>query len=282
MTLFNGPAFIDTPAPPATPSPYGLFDVAMGPLPFPRPEAQGGGVIYVPDTCSGAINLRALNCPAVTGAKTFTGIEFPVSGAPFAVYSSYTCGSIGFSFDEVRTRVVTRLQLQEQRAVEKRLWQGDSAQGITGLFANATNLGSASCATEAIELLEQALADNAIVGGLIHARPGMSAHLAAAMQLDRQSPRVWTTAIGTPYVFGQGYDGTGPTGQAVTSSNEWMYASGRVIVWRDPEIFVPPIGQTLDKSTNQLTTIAERIYAVAVECFVGAVQVPRGCVSALG
>lgn len=281
MTLFNGPAYIATPPPPQRPG-YGLFDAALGPLPFPRPEAQGGGVIYVPDTCSGPINLRALNCPAVTGAKTFTGIETPVSGAPFAVYSSYTCGSIGFSFDEVRQRVVTRLQLQEERAVEKRLWQGDSTQGITGLFLNATNLGVASCATEAIELLEQGLADNAIVGGLIHARPGMAAHLAASMQLDRVGPRTWATSLGTPYVFGQGYDGSGPTGQAATSANEWMYATGRITVWQDSEIFVPPIGQTMDKTTNQITTIAERVYAVAVECFVGAVQVPRGCVAALG
>jgi hypothetical protein len=284
VTLFNGPAYIATPAPPQAPP--GLFDVAMGPMPFPRPEAQGGGVIYVPDTCSGPINLRALNCPAVTGAKTFTGIETAVSGAPFAVYSSYTCGSIGFSFDEVRQRVVTRLQLQEQRAVEKRLWQGDTTQGITGLFRNAANLGSASCATEAIQILEQALADNAIVGGLIHARPGMVAHLAVAMQLDRgvnnKTSRVWMTPLGTPYAFGQGYDGSGPTGQAATASNEWMYATGRVLVWQDPEIFVPPIGQTMDKTTNQITTIAERVYAVAVECYVGAVQVPRGCVSALG
>lgn len=280
MTLFNGPAYIPTPTPP--PVPPGLFDVAMGPMPFPRPEAQGGGVIYVPDTCSGAINLRAINCPAVTGSKTFTGIEAPVSGAPFGVYSSYTCGSLGFSFEEVRQRVVTRMQLQEQRAVEKRLWQGDSGQSITGLFRNATNLGTSSCAAEAIMVLEQALADNAIVGGLIHARPGMSAHLAAARLQERMSPRMFTTPLGTPYVFGQGYDGTGPTGQATTSTTEWMYATGRVLVWQDPEIFVPPVGQTMDLTTNQVTVIAERVYAVAVECYVAAVQVTRSCVSALG
>lgn len=277
MTLFNAPAYIATPTPP--PRAPGLFDAALMSMSFPVPAARGGGVIYVPDTCSGAVNLRAINCPPVTGSKVFTGIEFPVSGAPFAVYSSYTCGSIGFSFDEVRQRVLTRLSLQEQRAVESRLWQGNSSQGITGLFANATDLGSTSCVTEAIEVLEQALADNAIVGGLIHARPGMSAHLANAVLLERPTPRTWTTPLGTPYVFGQGYDGTGPTGQAASASTEWMYASGRVLVWQDTEVFVPPVGQTMDLTTNQVSVIAERIYAVAVECFVAAVQVPRGCVA---
>jgi hypothetical protein len=280
VTLFNGPVYINTPAPPAVQP--GLFDVAMGPMPFPRPEGQGGGVIYVPDTCSGAVNLRAINCPAVTGAKTFTGIEAAVSGAPFGVYSSYTCGSIGFSFEEVRQRVVTRLQLQEQRAVEKRLWQGDSGQNITGLFRNATNLGTSSCTTEAIMILEQALADNAIVGGIIHARPGMMAHVAAARLVVSPKERVFTTPLGTPYVFGQGYDGTGPTGQATSSTGEWMYATGRVLVWQDSEIFVPPIGQTMDLTLNQVMVIAEKVYAVAVECYVAAVQVTRSCVSALG
>jgi hypothetical protein len=278
VTLFNGPAYIDTPAPP--PRPYGIFDVAVGPAPFPRPEAEGGGVIYVPDTCSGAINLRALNCPAVTGTKTFTGIEFPVSGAPFGVYSSYTCGAIGFSFDEVRTRVVTRLQLHEQRAVEKRLWQGDSGQGITGLFHNAVDLGTSSCSTEAIMILEQALADNDIVGGMIHARPGMMAHLAASHLKEQPRERLFTTPLGTPYVFGQGYDGSGPTGQAATSSNEWMYATGRVLVWQSSDVFVPPIGQTMDLVNNQVVVIAERVYAVAVECYVAAVRVDRTCVAA--
>lgn len=279
MAIFNGPALITTPPPP--PRPYGLFDVALGPMPFPEPAAQGGGVIYVPDDCGSSVYLYDLTCPPVTGSKTFDVIDTAVSGSPFAVLTSYTCGTIGFSFDEVAQRVRTRMALREQRAVERRVWQGQTAaqgQGpILGLLRNATSLGSAGCVTEAVELLEQVLADNAVVGGMIHARPGMAAHLEQAHQIQYGRGRALQTCLGTPFVFGQGYDGTGPAGQATTTNTEWMYASGRVIVWQDPEVFVPPIGQILDRATNQISVVAERIYAVAIECGTWAVEVTRNC-----
>jgi len=280
VAIFNGPAYINPPPPPSRP--YGIFDVAMGPMPFPTPDAQGGGVIYVPDDCAKDVFLYSMQCPPITGSKEFTGIETAVSGAPFGVITSYTCGAIGFSFDEAVERVRTRMGLREQRAVEKRIWQGSSgALGtITGLFRNATDLGAATCPAEAISLLEQTLADNGVLDGLIHARPGMATHFGADHILEHPRPRLMTSPLGTPYVFGQGYDGTGPTGQATTSSTEWMYATGRVLVWQDPEIFVPPPEQVLDLSTNQLSLVAERVYAVAIECGVWAVNVTHSCTTA--
>jgi hypothetical protein len=281
MPTFAGPAYIDQP--PLPPRPYGLFDVALGPLPFPN-QNPGGGVLYVPDTCEDDVFLVAMNCPPVTGTKTFSTVEAPVSGAPFSVLTTYTCGSIGFSFSEAKTRVMNRMTLREQRAVEQRLWQGSSGVlgSIPGLFANATNLGTAGCPVEAIEILEQALADRAIVGGIIHARSGMSPHLCNNHLVYKGAGRQLTTWLGTPYVFGQGYSGIGPTGQPVDGSTEWMYVTGRVVVWQDPEIHVPDPHQTFDKTGNQMFLVAERFYAVAVECFIGAVQVTRTCTTAGG
>lgn len=279
MAIFTGPALIPTPPPP--PRPYGLFDVALGPMPFPAPAAQGGGVIYVPDTCVDDVFLYDLTCPPVTGSKTFVGIDTAVSGSPFAVLTTYTCGSIGYSFDEVEQRVRTRHALRAQRGVERRVWQGQSpleGQGpIVGLFRGATDVGPAGCATEAIEILEQTLADNGVVGGIIHARPGMAAHLEQAHQIQYATGRRLQTCLGTPFCFGQGYNGTGPAGQATTGTTEWMYASGRVLIWQDPEVAVPSVGQTLNRTTNQLNVVAEQIYAAAVECGVWAVEVTRTC-----
>ncbi len=56
-----------------------------------------------------------------------------------------------------------------------------------------------------------------------------------------------------------------------------MYASGRVLIWQDPEIAVPDIGQTMDRSLNQMYAVAEQVYAVAIECGVWAVEVTRTC-----
>jgi hypothetical protein len=280
VALFNGPAYIEPPPPPV--QQYGIFDVALGPMPFPSASAQGGGVIYVPDDCEDDVFLYSMQCPAITGTKTFSAIEAPVSGAPFGVLASYTCGSLGFSFAEAEQRVRTRLSMREQRAVERRLWQGSSGVlgTVTGLFRNATNLGSAACPAEAIGILEQTLADNGVSAGIIHARPGLAAPFAADHLIERVSPRRLTTMLGTPYVFGQGYDGTGPTGQATTASAEWVYATGRVLIWRNDEVFVPDPREVLDRSTNQLSLVAERIFAAAVECGVWAIQVTHSCTTA--
>lgn len=275
-TINNAPALISTP--PAPPRPYGLFDVAMGPMEFPEPPAMGGGVIYVPDTCEDDVFIYAMNCVPVSGSKSFSGNESPVSGMPFGVYTSYTCGSIGYSFAEVEAKVRTRMSLREQRAVERRVWQGSplgGTGGIAGLFQSAVTVGPASCITDGISILEQTLADNGVVGGIIHARPYMSAPMAQAHLLDRQG-RQLTTKIGTPVCFGQGYNGTGPAGQPVAATTEYMYATGRVMIW-GTEAWVPPIGETMDRSLNQIYTVAEKIYAVAIECGVWAIQVTRDC-----
>ena len=271
--LSNASVVINPPAPPARP--YGLFDV-YEPQGLPRLEAEVGGITYQPDTC-GFTRLWASECDPVT-AKVFDSGVPTVDADPFIVYDSWLCGSIGYSVEEIAARLRVRLTLKEQRAVESRIWQGNSGLDITGLFTEATSLGTAGCAMEGVRMLEQALADNAIVGGAIHARSGMSAILSRDyLVFGETSPsRLRTTPLGTPYVFGQGYDGTGPAGQAPTSTSEWMYATGRILVWRGDEIDIP-IRQVLDRTTNEQYALIERPYLAAIECGVWAVNVTHGC-----
>lgn len=276
MPYFTGPTLIDPPVLPARP--YGLFDVALGPMPFPQAASVGGGIQYVPDACEDDSFLIAMDCPPITGTKTFSGVEFPISGAPFTVMTSYTCGSIGFSFDEVQQRVLNRMALQEQRAVERRLWQGSSGTlgTITGLFANAPVLGAAACVTEAIEMLEQQAADQGLAAPIIHARWGMGAHIAQAHLLETQGRKKVTSSLGTPIVLGAGYSGIGPTGQTTDTNTEWMYLTGRVLVWQGDTMVSNP-GWGINRATNQISVLAERPYAVAIECGVWAVSVTRNC-----
>lgn len=276
-TVNNALALIEPPLPP--PRPYGLFDVALGPMPFPVDPAVGAGIQYVPDACEDDVFLYAMNCPAVTGSKFFSGVETAVSGAPFAVVTSYQCGSLGFSFDEARARVITRMSLREQTGVERRVWQGAPAGGIggiPGLFQSAQTLTAASCPTTAIGTLEQALADNGVIGGAIHARPNMAAQLARSHLIQSTSGRRITTVLGTPIVFGQGYNGTGPQGQAVTATTEYMYASGRILLWAT-DVDVPDPRQVFDTTNNIMKMLAEKVYVAIVECGVWAVAVTADC-----
>jgi hypothetical protein len=82
---------------------------------------------------------------------------------------------------------------------------------------------------------------------------------------------------GTPVCFGTGYDGSGPSGQAFDGSTEWMYASGRVLIWQDPEVFIPPMDQVFRRSSNEYIAVAEQVYAVIVECGVWTTSVTRTC-----
>lgn len=273
------PYLIDPPSPP--PVPPGIFDVALGPMSWPVPQAAGGGVIYQPDDCDHTYSLIPMSCTAITGSKEFTGIETAVSGAPFVVMTSYQCSPVGVDLAEAQRRVRLRMQLREQRAVEELIWSGaNSALGvIPSLFANATVIGPAACPVEAMSLLEQWLADNGILGGIIHTRPYLMPQLADHFQIvsPNQSQRVYRTHLGTAVVFGGGYAGTGPTGQAVTATTEWMYATGRVLIWRDSDVLVPPAPQVFDRTTNTAYLTAERVYDVIIECGVAAVQVTRDC-----
>lgn len=280
MAALAPPYLIDPPMPPMRP--YGLFDAAVGPQDFPVEPAMAGGVIFQPNDCEDAVFMRMVNCPPITGAVTFSGIETAISGAPFSVYTTWQCSTIGYSFDEQAARVRQRLDLRAQTAVERRLWQGQTSAtdgDIAGLFASATTLTAASCITEAVEVLEQTLADNGVFGGLIHARPGMAAHFAASHQTVIAG-RQRQTYLGTPIVFGQGYSGVGPTGQAVTSDVEWLYASGRVHIYASPDTWVPPVSEVVDRSTNVVFLVAQKIYAVAVECGIWAIPVTRTCTTA--
>lgn len=275
MPVFNGLYYAEPPPPPQVQP--GLFDAALGPLPFPAEAAVGGGVQYIPDSC-GDVYIWDMQCPPVSGSKAFQPLPSPVSGAPFAVYTSYTCSIVGIDYDEARRRVLTRMQLRAQRAVEKRLWSGGNAPGlpgITGLLRGATPLTAASCPVTAMSILEQALADNAIVGGIIHARPYMASFLANNHLLEPRG-RGWQTKNGTPVVLGQGYDGTGPNGEAVTTTAEYMYATGRVVIWQDPTVWVPP-DTVLNRSDNTLSLVAEQIYAMTIECGKWSVAVTRDC-----
>jgi hypothetical protein len=276
VAVFNALYYADPPPPPVRPP--GLFDASVGPFPFPNPNAVGGGVQYIPDTC-GDVYLWGMNCPPVSGSKTFQTLPLPVSGFPFSVLTSYQCSIVGMPYEEARQRVLARAQLFMQEGVERAFWQGGPAPGLpglTGLLRGATPLTAASCPVTALAILEQGLADNNIFGGVIHARPYMAPFF-ANNHLLLPDGRGWKTYAGTKVVFGHGYDGTGPSGEAVTTTVEYMYATGRPVIWQDPEIFVNPIEGGFNQSTNVLTLLAEQVYAMGIECGKWSVAVTRDC-----
>lgn len=296
---------------PAPPVPPGLFNVAEGPLELPA-HGFTSGAVWTPDSCSLALlNPVACATPPYT-AFTLTSIEPLAQAYPFAVYASLVTGGLGYSAEEAERRVRARLVNTEQNLAERALWGGTAtlflnqqnyagttpgtaggggiagvANGIfsqiaaAGAGAGFLDLGTAPTVKDAMSLLEQSAADNYYGQAVVHARPRIAAFVGATGQFrviglppGPDKTYMYTNNLNV-YNFGNGYLGTGPTGQAVDATSEYMWATGRVIVWRSPDIAVSPPDQLLDRTSNQRGIYAFRNYMIGVECFAATIKVTR-------
>lgn len=254
----------------------GLFEAATGPLDLPE-HAKTAGAIWETDA-DGIGHLYPAPCQAPPyPAMILDGPSGQVQAYPFNVYASEVMGTFGHSAQEAERRVRARLQLQEKIQVEAALWGGGG--GVVGVFqqlntaGKVANLAAATNTVEAVSALEQAAASGYAGPIALHARPRMAAYL-SKNYLISDTAKVPTTFYGSRVVFGSGYAGTGPAGEAVVGTDEWMYATGRVIIWRDPAVWVSPPGQLIDRNNNQRGLYAVRTYAVALE-YAASVKVTR-------
>lgn len=210
----------------------------------------------------------------------------------FNVYASEICTPVGTSLREAHRRVRTRLELGAQTGVEAALWGGaGTIQGVFQLMNTATLVTPVTAATtlvEAVSTLEQTAAGLGDGPILIHARPRMAAYMGARGLLDAgpfspslpaSAKELKRTHLGSTVVFGGGYAGTSPDdATAPSATQEYMFATGRVLIWQSAVVDGPPEGvgdQTLNLTTNQRAIFAYRTYGISVECFAAAVQVTR-------
>jgi hypothetical protein len=306
------PLVVDPPE--ARPTPPGLFNVADGPVDFPTEHMSYAGAVWLPDTCATA-GLYPAPCQTPPyGSFTLSNVENLAQAWPFWAMASLVTGPLGISDDEAVRRVRQRLLLQEQYAVERAFWGGTAtlftgvttvagtappaagSAGVAGgileqIAAAGTNAGyvdltgtTATNVADAVSVLEQAAADNYYGQAIIHARPAVAAYAAKNGQyrvigLPPGPDKTYMYTQNLNYWnFGNGYAGTGPTGQAVVSTlggTEYMWATGRVRIWRDPQIFVSPPDQLLNRTTNQRGVYAWRPYVVGLECFAACVKITR-------
>lgn len=304
------PLVLDPPAP--LPVPPGLFSVAtMQDIPL---HGYNFGAIWVPDTCGpGEVYPAPCQTPPYP-STVLDGIEKCAFAFPFVAYASIVTGLLGVEEGEATRRVRQRLINTEQTIAERALWGGTTtlftgvpnwagkpadgtqvgaagvAGGVLEQVANAgagagyNALANAATIPEAVSLLEQSLADNYYGQGIIHARSRIAAFAGSTNQFrmvglppDTKNNMQYTQNLNV-FNFGNGYAGTGPTGQAVNNAaagTEYMWATGRILIWRDAEIRISDSSQLLNKSTNQRNVYAWRNYMIGIECFAAVTQVTR-------
>jgi hypothetical protein len=272
MASLTGPVYV--PAPNPIVARYGLFNVATGPMDLPI-NARSGGLQYEISTCELPLEYE-VECQETHNTKVIeTGLTV-VTGAPFIVYSAIQCDTVGlvnWGQERVQRFLYDQLIAGEQAAVENIFSQGLVAQ-FPSLQSGAVSLGAAQGPVQAVSMLEDWLYARFGPRGVIHAPMEAAAYIKGAHLIEADgnvnAGGVWRTAVGTAVSFGN-YAGLGPTGQAGT----WIYVTGPVAIWRTPdnELFVPPMGQVINRTTNVLTIVMEREYVITYDCFSAAVQV---------
>lgn len=273
MASLTGPFYVPAPNP-IVPR-YGLFRVATGPNDLPI-NARSGGLQYEISTCTLPLGYE-VECQENHNTKVIDQGTTTVTGAPFVVYSAIRCDTVGLvnlGEESVKRYLFEQLIAGEQATVENIFSTGLVAQ-FPNLTSGAVNLGAAVGPVQAVGILESWLYARYGLMGVIHA-PMLAAPYFTGSKIvyadgNPATSGIWRTEVGTAVSFGN-YAGTGPTGQA---GGNWIYITGQVAIWRTPDkdLFVPPMGQVINRSTNVITTVMEREYVLTYDCYSAAVQV---------
>jgi hypothetical protein len=254
---------------------YGLLQAALGPFDLPV-HARNGGLRYVTSLCAEGFGYE-IECIGDQNSKAseFSLGTTTVTGTPFIIAATVTCGTVGYSYDEQRAFVMERLRGVEQSVLEEifstsTLGQGPglvTADGIT------TVTGAGDSVANVLSELERArycgfTGNTAQYGppGILHVAIPVLNALKEAHLVEWDGTR-WRTPMGTVVSAGC-YANNDPAGAAPADGVFWMYLTGQTTIWRTPddEVQVAPVEGSLDRTTNQFLMLAEREYVVTYEC----------------
>lgn len=211
-----------------------------------------------------------LNTAVVNVTKTFSNSGFQ-DGIQFAAYAGHVCKGIGYedaSLDELQ-RV---FEFNESQAIERALMQQRFTVNGT-VWAAATDLtpaGGAVTAQQGLALLEGHASWNYAGVPTIHAPRSVGSLLTQGGSVFRVGQGL-QSVLGAKVAAGAGYEqpNTGPAGTAPAAGEKWMYASGEVAVVRS----AIERHNEMNRDTNEIFSLVERMYVAAVDCYTAAVRV---------
>lgn len=259
-------------APPTSPIRYGLFTAAQGPLVLDT-RGIGSGLSFLTDHCGGA-EVYDANCTTHPVKEFVEGSDL-LEAEPFWIYSAKHCGAVGRTPEEMEQAIRTQLLAGEQTQVEGVVWDGGAVANSPALTTSGATVVTPldTGAGAAIAALENAAYQVYGYNGMIHMNTQGYGALAYSNMLEHRGAQL-TTPLGTVLSIGAGYGITGPADVAPDAGFVWAFMTSTTTVWRS-EVNVPDIRQTFNRTTNQYTALAERVYAVTWDCpETFAVQVP--------
>lgn len=210
-----------------------------------------------------------VNTAVVSVSKSFNASAYQ-DGVQFAAYAGHVCKGIGYNQDSIDE--VTRVfELNESVAVERALMQQRFIAGSWGAApTDLTPAGGAVKPEIGLAILEGHASWNYAGVPTIHVPRSIGAIILGRTAVDVQG-NVFVSKQGSKLASGGGYEqpNQGPSGAAPAAGEKWMYASGEVAVVRGP--LEPKM--EMNRDTNELFSLVERFYIMAVDCYTAAVRV---------
>jgi hypothetical protein len=205
-------------------------------------------------------------------AKTFSNSPGWSPGFRFAAYGGVTCRSVGFDQSSAESGTRAAFEVGESTAVERALMKTRFV-ALAGKWAVPTDItpaGGAVSVQAGIGLLEGYAGTKYAGAPTLHLPRVVVPMLNGTNSLSLEGGTL-VTQLGSKVAAGAGYDfpNTGPTGAAAAAGERWLYATGEVLILRDDLV----VQQELNRSTNDVVVLAERMYFAVVDCFTAAVKV---------
>lgn len=203
---------------------------------------------------------------------------------PFGIaVSDRLRSTFGFEVNDYKPRVNRKLLACQSKLIEKELWAGGNSNSINPAFTDATGPEgpvdvspvTKPKADAIIASIEQAIADCGCGSrSLIHMRPYiLGLILAHGNNVLRREGNKWLTPMDHIVIPGSGYTGAGINGDAVTSTNEWIFATPMIEIRLGPVDYTPnTMAEAIDRKTNTVRFFAQRVAAATFDtscCWLG-------------
>lgn len=245
---------------PRLPLPFGLNSVIGW---RPDSERWQNGVRFEPGTCEPVHGVSNQYCDPEDRVGFPKELDSNLSDLAeanvFGVLGWFNCTPVGYSVADANDLAMEHLISREETRVEQAFWTGDLANvpnlsGANG-FTAPTNIGSYALEDgwEAIADLEQWIGENYGSLGVIHMSRQVATLLFKTGDLKSSGGRLYTP-LGTPVVAGSGYE----SDRIVATPALFGYRSEAFNSSATP-------GDLLDRNTNDLYAIAERLYLLGFD-----------------
>lgn len=249
------------------PAKYGLLNSETLVTPEGEEKKWVAGA-YI-DSISCNVNSRILEIcdPSHKVDVTAAGKRI-VEVVPFFVETEYECSTFGFEANDYFGKAVRAIELCQGKDIEHELWTGelaaqDASSNPSRYLASVSAVSVAPSGTplrpaHGLALLEKALGDCGCgTRGYIHATRDVASSLRKYIKPNGND--VLETNLGTGFIAGTGYTGSGPDGSVPSGQLRWMYATGQVSVGLGKVETTPPTrSEAIDTEINSVIVKAER------------------------